>query len=260
MNRRAVLLTGVAAVASFGPLGLAYPGEAPPEADGPRATGTGNLAPYRNADSFYAPYGAGGEDAAYQREQRNAVDQLGAAYRFPTCGMQGLSSAQFIATDTPRGTPSWRSAALGAFAPDNPSRMFLSVGKPPMASVYRDHESVRNGSGPEGTGTSSDSSVSFDWREMAETVVGEVRGAIVDMGIERALEVLIGESAKRAYGPFSFVLAIVSPTELNGGQREELTYLDRLSPSERKEFLFEVLRPGQIPEPPPTGPAMKSLD
>ena len=212
-----------------------------------------------------------------EQENNDTGVQLGVAFRAPTTGLQNMSAAQLRATNTPDKAPNYLSSAPGSFFSDAPSRMFLTGGETALATALR-NTAVSGAQKPatdrpdkftayEATHTSSKVPgfvSSVEWREagsaLLEFGVEQAKGQLKDVAVEKIVVMLLGEIAKRPLGLISFVHDVFEVTELNRGQRDELTYYDRLSPSEKREFFHEVFNHRAIfpNEMPPSGPVLQN--
>jgi hypothetical protein len=77
------------------------------------------------------------ENKEHTEKEVRTEDKLGGAYRPASCGLQNLSTSQFIATGTPRQPPNNASTTPGSFFSDGPSRKFLSGGEAPLSTALR---------------------------------------------------------------------------------------------------------------------------
>jgi hypothetical protein len=197
------------------------------------------------------------EKVDYKKDDAPIEVKLGSSFRAPTCGSQSLSSTQFKATNTPEKAPEKSSVPPGSYFSDSSSRRFLGQGETPMETAWRgaaDRPSVSEEPArvqdlfvSYGVGlllqlaiynasiTGSRVANSIDWSELGsaagEKSVDVILGYVKDELVER-----IVPKAFPIYNFVSFVTDVFEVTPLNGGKAEELTFLDRMSPSERREW------------------------
>ena len=201
--------------------------------------------------------------------------QLGIAFRAPTTGLQNMTAAQLRATNTPGKAPDYLSSAPGSFSSDAPSRIFLTGGETALATALR-NKAVSGAQKPatdrpdkfgayEATPPSSEASgflSSVEWREAGRAIIEfgaeQAKGYLKGEAVEKIVVMLLGEVAKRPLFWVSLAHDAAEVTELNRGQRDELTYYDRLSPTEKREYFHEwVSHRAIVPtEMPPSGPVL----
>ena len=280
LNRRDILTVGVGALAYFvGTFDRAY---ADPEF--PIET-----TPYDNESSksriVESPENGNvtapkTQDNPEETNEQGNIDtgvELGIAFRAPTTGLQNMTAAQLRATNTPGKAPDYLSSAPGSFSSDGPSRMFLTGGETALATALR-NKAVSGAQKPttdrsdkfsayEATPTSSEASgskSSVEWGEAGRSIlefsVEQARGYVRGVAIEKIVVTFLGEVAKTPLFWISIAHDAFEVTELNRGQRDELTYYDRLSPSEKAEFFHEVFshRADIRDEMPPSGPVLQN--
>lgn len=142
------------------------------------------------------------------------------------------------------------------FFNDTSNRDLLSVDSSPLETAGRSVE----------TGKFSTSVVdaleSVYWHEIGEGILDTVVDYAKDVSLERIADFLGTQATNRAFGYFSLVIDVIKPEQLNDGRSQELDYLDRLSPAERRDFFQEVFN-RQIPnvprEMPPSGPTLRGV-
>jgi hypothetical protein len=215
---------------------------------------------------------------------QDLATQLGIAYRAPTFGDRGMTTTQSRATNTPEKPPDYLSVTHNSFFADASNRTFLSSGDSALATALRgDATSSGNASQPTKSAQGALSNfgqlhlqladsaagkflTSVEWSEFAkstgEWVMDTAFGLLKDKSAEYIAIKLGTEAALPWYAVVSFTHDLLSPVETNGGQSEELTYFDRLSPAEQREFMLEVFRysPPIPKEMPPDGPTLHRPD
>jgi hypothetical protein len=177
----------------------------------------------------------------------------------------------------PDKAPDYLSSAPGSFFSDAPSRMFLTGGETALATALR-NTAVSGAQKPvtdrldkfspyEATHTSNEVPgfvPSVEWREAASALlefsVEKAISKLKDTAAEEILGKVAGETAAHAFGWLSLFHDVVEVTDIDKGQRDELTYYDRLSPSEKREFFHEVFSHRAIipNEMPPSGPVLQN--
>ncbi|MBN8892735.1 MAG: hypothetical protein J0H91_20820 [Rhodospirillales bacterium] len=198
-------------------------------------------------------------------------DQIGSAFRAPTCGLQKIDSVLLRATGTPAKPPDTLSVPATSYAADNPSRKFLSDGESPIASAWRanvgaekkftrgqfrtdtnyqiDHALSND------TGATLNILASVEWGKLGSATVEKaielVQSTVVDKLARHVLQLAESPATKAA----SIAIDLLTPTVL---QEEPWTYEDSLSPSERIEYRrewFEQLSHPDFPKTMPGGGA-----
>lgn len=101
-----------------------------------------------------------------------------------------------------------------------------------------------------------------EWANLGRATLDKAGEIAVDytkeFTLDRIADVLGTQVMNKWFGAFSLVIDVIKPEALNGGRKEELSYIDRMSPAERRDFFHEVMtRRVQFPTTlPPTGPTM----
>lgn len=165
-----------------------------------------------------------------------------------------MTTTQSRATNTPEKPPDYLSVTHNSFFADASNRTFLSSGDSALATALRgDATSSGNASQPTKSAQGALSNfgqlqlqladsaagkflTSVEWSEFAkstgEWVMDTAFGLLKDKSAEYIAIKLGTEAALPLYAVVSFTHDLLSPVETNGGQREELTYFDRLSPAD----------------------------
>ena len=103
-----------------------------------------------------------------------------------------------------------------------------------------------------------------EWAELGRATL-DMAGEIAvdytkDFTLERIAEALGTQVMKRWLNPVFLVIDVLNPEVINGGRKEELTYLDRMSPAERRDFFHQLMnRRTQLPTTlPHNGPTLRA--
>ncbi|ESW82293.1 hypothetical protein X773_13000 [Mesorhizobium sp. LSJC285A00] len=216
----------------------------------------------------------------YRAEQRPADlrDQLGLSFRAPKLTYDGDLS---ILGEFGSG-PDRLSQRQGAFFVDGANKTVMSPEGSPLDTAFRWMLS----SVPEASGTSLENKRRLDgpadgaeknppskmlqaleaveWTKLGSAMLEKAGEIAVDytkeFTLDRIAEALGTQVMNKWLGYASFILDVVKPEEINGGRSEELTYFDRMSPAERRDFYNEILtRRFQFPTTlPTTGPTLQA--
>ena len=178
--------------------------------------------------------------------------------------------------------PDISSQRQSAFFVDSANQTFLSSEGAPLDTALR--WMLPNGA--EGSGTPADDTrringfasgadnnppskmmqalETVEWAELGRATL-DMAGEIAvdytkDFTLERIAEALGTQVMKRWLNQVFLVIDVLNPEVINGGRKEELTYLDRMSPAERRDFFHQLMnRRTQLPTTlPHNGPTLRA--
>jgi len=269
-RREAVIISGLSFISFLGTVEAAsadseFPIEVRPEEN------SANLRSQKETDQ---------RTESYENPEKDIGKELGIGYRAPVCGMQNLTPNELLATGTPERPPGYLSVDMKSYFADNACRSFSNSAEPYLDTAVRKIAEAQADVSSEPLRATANDSVNdkqilmFPFgvhavagRAQAQALQSVEWGELLKATAEKAIDVTKGKIVEDIAhhvtgvpeGPVAFIISTtvdaLTPTSL---WEPELTYVDRLSPTERREFFNEVMQMRLIVEPPSEGPVLRN--
>jgi hypothetical protein len=212
---------------------------------------------------------------SYEKRENDIGKEIGIGYRAPVCGMQKLTPVELFATRTPERAPGYLSVSPESYFAEDAARSFSNdAGSYLVTAMRKIGEAHGDNSRSAVNQAVNDNQIlmypfgvyAIASRPYAQFLKSVEWGGLLHATVEKAIDVAKGKIVEDiarhltgiAEGPafiISTLVDVATPTSL---WEPELTYMDRLSPAERREFLNEVFKMKPIVEPPLDGPVLRN--